>query len=578
MVQYKNWEKNPVDNFILLPNPADLREWHVLVCNLAEPFAHGEFLMQFQIGADFPERSPKKLIAITPNGVFENDGQPICISIGDFHDKEKNRKDNWRSAMGIAGFAAGVASAFTSYKQLGHGIRIADQFPLSVLRAASLTSRAFNKKYREALHLQIEEFISEHQSAPVVKELLMRRQKLITVVPPVNPYAAVPTPDGMLTNVGPAGIVVNQPWNVSIPFQKPPTATRMCLETAHCGACDLCVMPPAPPAGPVTVAPAVAPAFSLHGTTMLVPTPPAAIACAAPAAAAAPSQTTVVAPPRGKVAVVPASVAVAASAPATLQAATANPARPSPWQPAPVNMGASPPAPVVRRVARAPAPAAVPPAPPAPAVVTVAPQTAPPPTPASALVVVAPAKTAGISTATPPPTKMPPPAAQAVNAAPAAASQLATVAPNTTKAAAAVAPIAIAPPTIAAPPKAAPVITTVGPRAQPRVVDLHANLQAPAPAQVRAVDTKTAVDTKAPAIATKAPAPVAKAPAPATKAPAPATKAPATKAPAVAAPVTKAPAADDDLDALFSEVNSDEPGPPPADATDMDAFIDDLLE
>ena len=112
--------------FIATQDETDIRRWHVLVCNLPTyPWAGLECIFELIAPSDEPEfpQRPPRFVCKTPNGLFQCDGEPICISFGEFH------SDAWKKkkSMGMMGFAeGGVAGSFVSYQDLDDsgGIRI----------------------------------------------------------------------------------------------------------------------------------------------------------------------------------------------------------------------------------------------------------------------------------------------------------------------------------------------------------------------------------------------------------------------------------------------------------------------
>lgn len=128
---------------------------------------------------------------LTQNGVFEMGG-PICISIGEFHDKDGKRVDTWRPVMGMQGFAENVASSFIAYESFkgisNGGIRI---YPCPEdgthdrkkyeerMRERAKMSYKFNLVHNYELHQKIEEFIETYPDSPAVKNLLLKRGQLL---------------------------------------------------------------------------------------------------------------------------------------------------------------------------------------------------------------------------------------------------------------------------------------------------------------------------------------------------------------------------------------------------------------
>lgn len=178
----------PSQYFILLHNDQDIREWTILVCGLDDPFKYGEYLFRFHADSDFPAKPPKKLHALTENGVFMVGVPGICVSHGEFHSGE-HRKDNWRPVLGMSGFADNFIGGLIQYKDLGHGIGINPMPQLKKkdgaeegwkrydanIRAKALTSKQYNFVHHAKLMEQLDEFVQNHPKHPAVIALLAAR-------------------------------------------------------------------------------------------------------------------------------------------------------------------------------------------------------------------------------------------------------------------------------------------------------------------------------------------------------------------------------------------------------------------
>lgn len=185
MAQVKNALKKPSELFIPFPDDMNLDRWVVLICGLEDAHEFGEYFVEFTAGPDFPDKAPKDYTVLTENGVFDLGGK-ICISLGEFHDKDKGRTDTWRPALGMPGFAANIANVFICYKMLGHGIRIKDyptdpvlqkEYDRNVARLAK-QSYGFNSKHNKHLFDRLENFIKHNPKHPAVINIIAKRKKL----------------------------------------------------------------------------------------------------------------------------------------------------------------------------------------------------------------------------------------------------------------------------------------------------------------------------------------------------------------------------------------------------------------
>lgn len=183
MSQYKEFHKRASPHQIAFPDEKDINMWYVLICNLSDVHEFGEYFIKFSAGPEFPQKAPKDFQLLTENGVFEMGGA-ICLSMGEFHDKDTGRSDVWRAALGMPGFAENVANAMISYRDLGGGIRIRSYDKKSAkkfdkkARQYARDSQKFNFAHNPGLHKRLEEFIAENPENPAVKGLLIARGKL----------------------------------------------------------------------------------------------------------------------------------------------------------------------------------------------------------------------------------------------------------------------------------------------------------------------------------------------------------------------------------------------------------------
>ncbi|MDE2095926.1 MAG: hypothetical protein KGL39_01615 [Patescibacteria group bacterium] len=192
MAQAKNGlTKFASEHFIPFPDEQQMNRWVVLISGLEDVHEFGEFFVEYTAGLEFLEKkAPKGFIALTANGTFV-EGAPasreiICISLGEYHDGEKNRTDTWRPSLGLPGFAENVANAFIGYRDLEGGIRI-KPYPKNpeerkvyeaTARVLARRSRAFNEKHFPEYTKRLDEFIKNNPRHPCVVRLLKKREEL----------------------------------------------------------------------------------------------------------------------------------------------------------------------------------------------------------------------------------------------------------------------------------------------------------------------------------------------------------------------------------------------------------------
>lgn len=81
-----------------------------------DEFKGGEYIVRIEAGAEFPFKPPKFYFH-TPNGVYDV-LKEVCISIGQYH------PDQYRAALGMAGFTNQLVSGMIGWRSLGGGINI----------------------------------------------------------------------------------------------------------------------------------------------------------------------------------------------------------------------------------------------------------------------------------------------------------------------------------------------------------------------------------------------------------------------------------------------------------------------
>jgi ubiquitin-protein ligase len=118
MAQYKKAvaEKNEFVKFYCTENPC---VWYIKLGHFSGDngeYVGGEYLCRMVAPIDFPF-NPPSFYFMTPNGLYEIETK-VCISIGEYH------KDQYRAALGMAGFANQLVSGLIGWKDMGGGINI----------------------------------------------------------------------------------------------------------------------------------------------------------------------------------------------------------------------------------------------------------------------------------------------------------------------------------------------------------------------------------------------------------------------------------------------------------------------
>jgi ubiquitin-protein ligase len=186
MSQYKEFHKRASPHQIAIPDEKNMNTWYVLICGLDGIHEFAEYIIKFKAGEEFPQKAPKNFRVLTENGVFEMGG-PICISLGEWHDRDAGRMDIWRPSLGMTGFAENVVSAFICYQSLEGGIRIryydagnataVKKYQTQATRMAK-NSHKFNFVHSPGIMAKVEEFVQTYPDNPAVRNLVAQRAKL----------------------------------------------------------------------------------------------------------------------------------------------------------------------------------------------------------------------------------------------------------------------------------------------------------------------------------------------------------------------------------------------------------------
>lgn len=96
-----------------------VNEWYVLLGNFDgdhDEFKGGEYLVRMVLPEKFPHEPPQ-FYFMTKNGLYDIE-KKVCISIGEYH------KDDYRAALGVAGFCNQLVSGLVGWESMGNGISI----------------------------------------------------------------------------------------------------------------------------------------------------------------------------------------------------------------------------------------------------------------------------------------------------------------------------------------------------------------------------------------------------------------------------------------------------------------------
>jgi ubiquitin-protein ligase len=115
--QYRAALREDSPYVLFLPSEENTDLWFVLVLNLDYPYRGGEYIFRLKFKDTFPHHPPS-LSCLTPNGVYQDNGGPICISIGEFHANGQGSY-GWRPALGARGFVREVVNGLLCPDELG---------------------------------------------------------------------------------------------------------------------------------------------------------------------------------------------------------------------------------------------------------------------------------------------------------------------------------------------------------------------------------------------------------------------------------------------------------------------------
>ena len=130
--------------------------WYILLHGFSgnnNEYEGGEYLVRQIAPENFPF-SPPSFYFMTHNGVYDYE-KTVCISIGEFH------ADEYRSVLGMGGFANQLISGMVGYKTMGTGISILDT-TIEQKKNFAQSSYKYNRKQYPEIIKQIEDSFAEY--------------------------------------------------------------------------------------------------------------------------------------------------------------------------------------------------------------------------------------------------------------------------------------------------------------------------------------------------------------------------------------------------------------------------------
>ena len=109
-------ERKSLENFIAMPDPKNLFEWHFLIFGLKDcPYEDGFYHGKLSFPPEYPHKPPS-IIMFTPSGRFQVKTQ-ICMSFSNFH------PELWNPAWGVSTIIIGLISFMNTEEMTTGGMR-----------------------------------------------------------------------------------------------------------------------------------------------------------------------------------------------------------------------------------------------------------------------------------------------------------------------------------------------------------------------------------------------------------------------------------------------------------------------
>jgi ubiquitin-protein ligase len=173
--QHAAYMRDPLPNLLVYPDPEKCHVWYWLVVGLEAPYRGGEYLFCLTAGPEFPKKPPR-FEFLTNSGVFQPGG-PICISVGEFHERDKPGKSGaygWRPSLGMRGFAAEVVNGMICASEEFNGIRIEVVSP-ALREMYAKASRAANERAAPDLARAFDRILADHPDLEPCRNALRAR-------------------------------------------------------------------------------------------------------------------------------------------------------------------------------------------------------------------------------------------------------------------------------------------------------------------------------------------------------------------------------------------------------------------
>lgn len=133
--EYQKLLKEPTDEFVALPNPENILEWHFLIDGPeGTPYQGGTYHGKLKFPDQYPHKPPS-IMMVTPSGRFIPETR-LCLSYSDFH------PETWNPMWNVSTILTGLISFMTSNEESVGTVVTSD----SVKRVYAKASMEFNLK------------------------------------------------------------------------------------------------------------------------------------------------------------------------------------------------------------------------------------------------------------------------------------------------------------------------------------------------------------------------------------------------------------------------------------------------
>ena len=151
MAQFKKATAEPNEFIKFVMSEDNACVWYIRLSGFAgneDEFVGGEYDCRMVAPIDFPF-NPPSFYFLTHNGLYEVETK-VCINIGEYH------KDEYRAALGMAGFANQLVSGLVGWKEMGGGINIVKTTTVKKKELAQV-SCAYNREHHPKICTMIED-------------------------------------------------------------------------------------------------------------------------------------------------------------------------------------------------------------------------------------------------------------------------------------------------------------------------------------------------------------------------------------------------------------------------------------